>query len=218
MRRLLNRRQAGKELAQKLLNFKDQSNVIVLALPRGGVPVAYEVAITLNVPLDILIVRKLGLPAQEELAIGAIASGGIRILNEDIIHALDIPEQVIDRVAQRELQELKRRERLYRGDTPPADVHQRIVIVVDDGLATGASMRAAVAGLRTQNPKRIVVAVPTAAPETCEAFQNEVEETICATTPKPFVGVGWWYEDFSQTTDEGVRLFLQEIRQKLLHA
>jgi putative phosphoribosyl transferase len=213
-----NRRDAGQKLAQKLVHYADHPDVIVLALPRGGVPVGYEVALALHVPLDIFIVRKLGLPGQEELAIGAIASGGIRVLNEDIIHALDIPEEVIDRVAQRELQELQRREHLYRGDTPPADVHQRIVILVDDGLATGASMRAAVAGLRTQNPKRIVVAVPTAAPETCQAFQNEVEETICAITPEPFVGVGWWYEDFSQTTDEGVRLFLQDIRQKLLHA
>ena len=213
-----NRRDAGQKLAQKLLHYADHPDVIVLALPRGGVPVGYEVALALHVPLDIFIVRKLGLPGHEELAIGAIGSGGIRVLNEDIIHALKISDEMIERVAQRELQELQRRERLYRGDTPPPDMHQRIAILVDDGLATGASMRAAVVGLRTQNPKRIVVAVPTAAPEACEAFQNEVEEIVCAITPEPFDGVGRWYEDFSQTTDEGVRLFLQDMRQKLMHA
>jgi predicted phosphoribosyltransferase len=182
--------------------------------------VAYEVALALNVPLDIFIVRKLGLPGQEELAIGAIASGGIRVLNEDLIHMLNIPEEVIEKVAERELQELQRREKLYRGNNPPPEVHDRTVILVDDGLATGASMRAAVAGLRVQHPARIVVAVPTAAPETCEAFQREMDEIVCAMTPEPFMGVGWWYEDFSQTTDEGVRLFLEDIRRRrqLVHA
>ncbi len=213
-----NRRDAGKKLAQKLLRYANDPDVIVLALPRGGVPVGYEVALTLNVPLDIFLVRKLGLPGQEELAIGAIASGGIRVLNEDIIHALSIPEEVINRVVQRELQELQRREHLYRGDRPAPQVRARTVILVDDGLATGASMRAAVAGLRAQNPKRIVIAVPTAAPQVCEAFEHEVDEIVCAITPEPFVGVGRWYEDFSQTTDEGVRLFLEDIQRQLLHA
>src|SRR5215216_2497471 len=171
MRRLLNRRQAGKELAQKLLNFKDQSNVIVLALPRGGVPVAYEVAITLNVPLDILIVRKLGLPGREELAIGAIASGGIRILNEDIIHALAVDEAVIHAMTEQELRELGRREEQYRGSRPGPLVRDQTVILIDDGLATGASMLAAVAALRTQQPARIVVAVPAAAPQAIELLK-----------------------------------------------
>jgi putative phosphoribosyl transferase len=216
MARFRNRRDAGRVLAQELLHYADHSDVIVLALPRGGVPVAYEVALTLNVPLDIFIVRKLGLPGQEELAIGAIASGGIRVLNEDIIRMLHIPEEVIDRVAQRELKELQRREQRYRGDNPPPEVRGKTVILIDDGLATGASMRAAIAGLRAQHPARIVVAVPTAAPETCEAFKAEVDEVICAITPEPFLGVGRWYEDFSQTTDEGVRLFLEDVRRQLV--
>jgi putative phosphoribosyl transferase len=211
-----NRRDAGKKLAQKLLHYANGPDVIVLALPRGGVPVAYEVALALNVPMDVFIVRKLGLPGHEELAIGAIASGGIRVLNEDIVHALNIPEEVINRIAERELKELQRREHKYRGDGPLPEIRDRIAILVDDGLATGASMRAAVAALRAQNPKRIVVAVPTAAPETCEAFQNEVDEVVCAITPEPFLGVGLWYEDFSQTTDEGVRLFLQDMQHRLL--
>ena len=216
MARFRDRRDAGRQLAKKLVQYANRPDVLILALPRGGVPVAYEVARVLSVPMDIFIVRKLGLPGHEELAIGAIASGGIRVLNEDIIRGLHIPDEVIDYVAQRELKELQRREHIYRGDNPPPEVRDRIVILVDDGLATGASMRAAVTGLRTQNPKRIVVAVPVAAPETCEAYGKEVDEIICAITPEPFVGVGWWYEDFSQTTDEGVRLFLQDIRRQLI--
>lgn len=212
-----NRRDAGQKLAQKLSHYASRPDVIVLALPRGGVPVGYEVSRALHVPLDIFIVRKLGIPGQEELAIGAIASGGIRVLNEDILRMLPLPPKVIERVAQRELQELQRRERLYRGDRPPPDVRDRTVILVDDGLATGASMRAAVQALRAQNPKRIVVAVPTAAPEACEAFEKEVDEVVCAITPEPFLGVGRWYEDFSQTTDEGVRLFLEDARRQLVH-
>ena len=211
------RRDAGRKLAKELLHYANRPDVLVLALPRGGVPVAYEVALALNAPLDIFIVRKLGLPGQEELAIGAIASGGIRVLNEEIIDNLNIPEEVIDHVAQRELQELQRRERIYRGDRPAPEIFDRIAILIDDGLATGASMRAAVAGVRAQNPKRIVVAVPTAARETCEAFESEVDEIVCAITPEPFVGVGWWYEDFSQTTDEGVRLFLEDVERQLVH-
>jgi len=191
--------------------------VIVLALPRGGVPVAYEVALALNAPLDIYLVRKLGLPGREELAIGAIASGGVRVLNEDIIQILNIPEEVINIVAQRELQELQRREQSYRGDRPTPEVRERTVILIDDGLATGASMRAAVTGLRAQHPARIVIAVPTAAPETCEAFESEVDEIICAITPEPFTGVGKWYEDFSQTTDDEVRRLLQEANRQLIH-
>lgn len=218
MSRFRDRREAGKTLAQKLMHYAERPNVLALALPRGGVPVAYEVALALHVPLDVFIVRKLGVPGHEELAIGAIASGGVRVLNKRIIESLNIPGEIIEQVAQRELQELRRREQAYRGEYPPPDIHGRIVILIDDGLATGASMRAAVVGVRAQDPERIVVAVPTAAPETCEAFQNEVDEIVCAITPEPFLGVGRWYDDFEQTTDEGVRLFLQDIRQQLLHA
>jgi predicted phosphoribosyltransferase len=211
------RRDAGRELAQELSAYAGRSDVVVLALPRGGVPVAYEVALALNARLDIFIVRKLGLPGHEELAIGAIASGGVRVRNEGIVQALRIPEEVIDAVAQRELQELERRERAYRGEQPAPEVRDLTVILVDDGLATGASMRAAVTALRAQHPARIVVAVPTAAPETCEAFKHEVDEIVCAMTPEPFYGVGRWYEDFSQTTDEEVRAYLEEITQHLQH-
>jgi putative phosphoribosyl transferase len=211
------RRDAGRILAQKLSAYANRSDVLVLALPRGGVPVAYEVAVALNAPMDIFIVRKLGLPGHEELAIGAIASGGIRVLNEDIIRALHIPEEMINMVAQRELQELERREQIYRGDRPPLQVRGRTVILIDDGLATGASMRAAVAGLRTQHPARIVIAVPTAAPEICNALEFQVDEIVCAITPQPFLGVGRWYDDFSQTTDEEVRMSLEEANRQLIH-
>jgi putative phosphoribosyl transferase len=209
------RRDAGKQLAQELSAHAGRLDVIVLALPRGGVPVAYEVARALNAPLDIFIVRKLGLPGHEELAIGAIASGGTRVLNHDIVQGLKIPQTMIDTVTRQELQELGRRERAYRGDRPPPEVRGHTVILIDDGLATGASKRAAVAALRAQNPARIVVAVPTAAPETCEALRPEVDEIVCATTPEPFYGVGRWYEDFSQTTDEEVRAVLVEATRQL---
>jgi len=211
------RRDAGRKLAQKLIAYVGRTDVIVLALPRGGVPVAYEVALALHAPLDIFIVRKLGLPGHEELAIGAIASGGARVLNEDIIQYLRISEAIIEVIAQRELQELQRRERAYRGERPPLEVKGRTIILIDDGLATGASMRAAVAGLRIHHPAQIVIAVPTAAPETCEALEPEVDQMICATTPEPFYGVGRWYEDFSQTTDEEVRTLLQEANRQLMH-
>lgn len=216
MARFHDRRDAGRKLAQELLHYANRSDVIVLALPRGGVPVAYEVALALNVPLDIFIVRKLGLPGHEELAIGAIASGDIRVLNEEIIRMLHIPEKVIDHVARQEFEELQRREHSYRGDRPPVELHDKTVILVDDGLATGASMRAAITGLRTRQPNRIIVAVPTAAPETCQAFEREVDEIVCAITPEPFLGVGRWYEDFSQTTDEEVHLLLQDIHRHVI--
>lgn len=211
------RRDAGKKLAQKLAGYAGQQNVLILALPRGGVPVAYEVARALTVPLDIFIVRKLGLPGREELAIGAIASGGIRVLNGDIIRMLSVPEEVVNFVIARETEELQRRENLYRGDRPSPKVRDRTVILIDDGLATGASMRAAIAGLRAHLPARIVIAVPTAAPETCEAFRSEVDEVVCAITPELFYGVGRWYEDFSQVTDEEVRVLLQEANHQLLY-
>lgn len=211
------RRDAGRKLAQKLASYAGQPNLLILALPRGGVPVSYEVAVALNAPLDIFIVRKLGLPGREELAIGAIASGGVRVLNRDIIRALSIPDEVIKFVASRELAELRRREKLYRGDRPSPDVRDRTVILIDDGLATGASMRAAVSGLRAQSPARIVVAVPAAAQDVCDAFQSEVDDVVCAFTPEPFYGVGRWYEDFSQTTDEEVRILLEEANRQFLY-
>jgi len=216
MERFKDRRDAGRVLARKLSAYAGQTDVIVLALPRGGVPVAYEVALALNAPLDIFLVRKLGLPGREELAIGAIASGGVRVLNQDIIRVLNVPEEVINIVAKHELQELGRREHRYRGDRPAPEIRDRKVILIDDGLATGASMRAAVVGVRAQHPSRIVIAVPAAAPETCDAFQFEVEEMVCGMTPEPFYGVSRWYEDFSQTTDEEVRMFLEEANQQLL--
>ena len=191
--------------------------MIVLALPRGGVPVGYEVALALHTPLDIFLVRKLGLPGREELAIGAIASGGIRVLNNDIIRVLNVPEEVINIVARNELQELQRRERNYRGERPAPDVRDRKVILIDDGLATGASMRAAVTGVRAQHPARIIIAVPAASPEMCDAFEFEVDEMVCGMTPEPFYGLSRWYEDFSQTTDEEVRMFLKEANHQLLH-
>ena len=211
------RREAGRKLAQKLTVYAGQPDLLTLALPRGGVPVAYEVARALNAPLDIFLVRKLGLPGQEELAIGAIATGGVRVLNRDIIRMLSIPDEVINFVARRELQELQRRERLYRGDRPPPEVRDRTIILIDDGLATGASMRAAVVSLRAQHPARILVAVPIAAESVCGAFRTEVDEIICAVTPEPFYGVGRWYEDFSQITDREVRILLEEANRQFLY-
>lgn len=204
------RRDAGRQLAQELSAYADRSDVIVLALPRGGVPVGYEVAMALNVPLDIILVRKLGVPGHEELAFGAIASGDVRVLNEEVVWTLNIPNEAIDAVAQRELLELERRERAYRGDRSGLEIRDRTAILVDDGLATGASMRAAVDGVRAKSPARIVVAVPTAARETCDLLESQVDEVVCAITPEPFYGVGQWYQDFSQTTDEEVRTLLEE--------
>jgi erythromycin esterase-like protein/predicted phosphoribosyltransferase len=208
-----NRREAGRLLAKKLTNYAGRPDVLVLALPRGGVPVAYEVAQALSAPLDLFIVRKLGIPGYEELAMGAVATGGGRVLNEQIVTGLRIPEYIIDGVAAQEQQEIARRERLYRGGRPPPDVRGKTIILVDDGLATGATMLAAVKALRQQQPARIVVAVPTAAAETCEELRKEVDEVICAMTPQPFEAVGRWYEDFTQTTDEEVRDLLGWRRQ-----
>lgn len=216
MTQFKDRHDAGRRLADELVHYAGRSDVSIFALPRGGVPVAYEAAVRLHVPLDVVIVRKLGLPGQEELAIGAIASGGVRVLNKDIVRMLHIPDEVIDVVARRELEELQRREQSYRGDRPASAVKDRVIILVDDGLATGASMRAAVSGLRAQQPARIVVAVPTAAPEVYEAFRREVDEIVCAMTPDPFFGVGRWYEEFRQTSDEEVRLLLEEANRQVL--
>ena len=208
------RTDAGQLLAARLTRYANRSDVLVLALPRGGVPVAYEVAKQLQAPLDVFLVRKLGVPGHEELAMGAIASGGIRVINEDIVSYLNIPDEVVDAVAMDEQRELERRERAYRDDRPLPSVKDQVVILIDDGLATGSSMRAAALTLRNQKPARIVVAVPVSASKTCDEFRGEVDEIVCAVTPEPFQGVGLWYHDFSQTTDEEVRELLERARQK----
>jgi len=205
---------AGQFLASKLTEYANRPEVMVLALPRGGVPVAYEVAQKLHAPLDIFVVRKLGVPAHEELAMGAIASGGVRVLNHDVVSYLRIPDAVIDEVAAAELRELQRREQLYHGARPPLDVRGRTIIIVDDGLATGSTMRAAVKALRQKHPKKIIVAVPVGARETCDSFKNEIDTmAICAITPEPFEAIGLWYLEFSQTTDEEVRDLLARAEQ-----
>jgi putative phosphoribosyl transferase len=202
------RTHAGRALAERLRRWAGRPDVLVLALPRGGVPVAYEVAAALDAPLDIFLVRKLGAPGHEEFAIGAIATGGVRVLNDDLMEHLGLDEHDLEALTRRERRELERRERAYRGDRAPPDVRDKTVILVDDGLATGSTMRAAIEALRAEGPARIVVAVPTAAMETCEELADLVDDVICASTPEPFVAVGLWYDDFSQTTDEEVRELL----------
>jgi putative phosphoribosyl transferase len=192
-----------------LRRYAGRPDVLVLALPRGGVPVAFEVAQALGAPLDVFLVRKLGLPGHEEFAIGAIASGGVRVLNEDTLREYGVSREQVEAVVQAEEQELERRERSYRGDRPFPDVAGRTVILIDDGLATGSTMRAAIAALRQERPTRIIVAVPTAPRETCEELRAIVDEMACLVTPEPFYAVGLWYEDFSQTTDEEVRELLE---------
>jgi putative phosphoribosyl transferase len=206
--RFRDRREAGRQLAEALAGYAGRPGVLVLALPRGGVPVGYEVAQALHAPLDVMLVRKLGVPGHEELAMGAIASGGVRIVSKDVVSTLGIAEREIAAVAAAEEEELARRERAYRDALPPPDVKGRSVILVDDGLATGSTMRAAAAALRAQGAKHLVVAVPVAPPETCEALRTEVDEVVCALEPEPFLAVGLWYEDFSQTTDDEVRELL----------
>jgi predicted phosphoribosyltransferase len=195
----------GRELASRLGVIDD---AIVLALPRGGVPVGAEVAKALGAPLDVFIVRKLGVPGHEELAMGAIASGGVRVLNRDVLDYARVPPQQIDAVAAREERELSRREAEYRGNRAPLDVRGRTVIIVDDGLATGSTMRAAVQALRAMEPKRVIVAVPVGAEQTCEEFRDIVDEMVCLRTPEPFEAVGLWYDDFTQTTDAEVHALL----------
>jgi putative phosphoribosyl transferase len=211
------RRHAGQALARVLGAYANRPDVIVLALPRGGVPVGFEVAQALHVPFDVFVVRKLGVPGHEEYAMGALASGGVRVLNPNVVRMLDIPEAAVEAVTRSEQRELERREHLYRGDRPPPDVRGRIVILVDDGLATGSTMLAAVKALQTQRPARIVVAVPTASAETCEELRSEADEVVCATTPEPFRAVGLWYEDFSQTSDDEVRDLLSRARHDAAH-
>ena len=209
-RRFENRADAGRVLAGMLSAYAESPDANVLGLPRGGVPVAYEVARALGLPLDVFLVRKLGVPGHEELAMGAIATGGVRVLNGDVVGPLGIDEATIDRVAAREQQELERRETAYRDGRPRPDVEGRIIILVDDGLATGSTMRVAIRALALQHPARIVVAVPTAAPSVCAEIGREVDEIICAITPEPFYAVGLWYDDFSETTDDDVRRLLNQ--------
>ena len=205
--------EAGRVLASRLSQFAHRNDVVVLGLPRGGIPVAFEVAKSLNAPLDVFVVRKLGVPGQEELAMGAIASGGIRVLNRDVVDTLGIGNDEIAEAAREQQSELARREQEYRNGRPMLDVRNRIAILVDDGLATGSSMRVAAIALRKKEPAEIVVAVPVAAPSTCEELQTEADAVICATTPEPFHAVGEWYRDFRQTSDEEVRDLLQQATQ-----
>lgn len=205
-----NRIVAGQALARALESYRNRENVLILGLPRGGVTLAYEVARELNALMDLILVRKLGTPGQEELAMGAIASGGIRVLNENIVSSLYIPDEVIEEVATAEQQELERRERAYRGNRPRPEVTHKHVILVDDGLATGATMRAAIAALRQQKPASIVVAVPVAPFDTVEKLNSEADEVICLATPEPFMAIGNWYVDFSQVSDEEVKRLLSK--------
>jgi predicted phosphoribosyltransferase len=206
--RFTDRRQAGRTLAQRLAHLRGNPDVIVLGLPRGGVPVAFEVAHALRAPLDVFIVRKLGFPGHEEYAMGAIATGGVRVMNPDVMD-LHIAEATIAAVVAREQQELERRERLYRGERAPIQIENHVVILVDDGLATGSTMRAAAMAVRGQKPQRVIVAVPVAAVETCAALRAEVDEVVCASTPRPFRAVGIWYEDFKQVSDDEVHTLLE---------
>ncbi len=205
------REDAGLYLAKRLTKYRNRKDVVVLALPRGGVPVAYEVAKALNAPWDIFLVRKLAVPGFEEYAIGTIASGGIRLLNEALVSQLEIPTKLVDEVTARELTELERQERLYRGARNPLDVTGQTVIIVDDGMATGSTMRAAVRALRQKNPKKIVIAVPLGQREVCNSFKDEVDTVvICALMPEPFNAVGVFYRKFPQTTDAEVQLLLRQ--------
>ena len=205
------RTEAGELLAEQLTEYANKPNVLVLALPRGGVPVAAQVAKKLNAPLDVFTVRKLGLPGHPELAMGAIASGGIRVLNGEVINSLRIPDDVINAVTAEEYQELQRRERSYRDELPPPEVEGKTVIIVDDGIATGSTMFAAIAALRELNAGRIIVATPTIARSTYEYLQKQADEVIAVIVPEEFYGVGQWFEDFSQTSDEEVHQFLAEM-------
>jgi putative phosphoribosyl transferase len=210
-----NRREAGAELAAKLTRYRGRDDVVVLALPRGGVPVAFEVAEALDAELDIFLVRKLGMPGHREYAMGAIASGGVRVLSEDVVRAYGIPAQAIEAIAREEHAELERREREYRQGATLTSLRDRIVILVDDGLATGSTMKAAVQAVRQHQPARVIVAVPVGAPSTCDEFADVTDETVCARTPEPFSAVGLWYRDFSETTDDEVRALLRQHASRL---
>jgi predicted phosphoribosyltransferase len=203
------RYEAGKLLADKLREYQNRAALLVLALPRGGVPVGFEVAQFLRAPLDVFVVRKLGVPGHEELAFGAIASGGVRAFNPVLVRELGITEEIVNAVAAREQKELERRERAYRGTRPAPEVRGHTLILIDDGLATGATMLAAAKALRQEEPKEIIVAVPVAARDTCDELRSKVDHIVCAAMPEPFYAVGRWYEDFSETTDEEVRDLLE---------
>jgi putative phosphoribosyl transferase len=209
--RFRDRSQAGKLLANQLSHYSGQENVLVLALPRGGVPVAIEVARALGVSMDIFIVRKLGVPGREELAMGAIASGDVRVVNDRVAASLKVDERTIAQVLVREEQELKRREHTYRGDRPASNIEGRTVILIDDGLATGSTMRAAIIGVRAHHPAKLVVGVPVAASEICTEIGTEVDEVVCLRQPATLLGIGGWYEDFSQLSDEEVKALLDEF-------
>ncbi len=209
--RFRDREEAGRHLARRLADLAGRQDLLVLGIPRGGVPVAYEVARALHAPLDVIVVRKLGVPGVEELAMGAIASGGVRVLNERVIGELAVPKQVIDRVAASELEELERRERAFRGGRPPYDPRGRTVVVVDDGLATGSTMRAAVTALSRRGPASIVVGVPVGATSTCRSLAHLVDRLECVIESAAFFAVGEWYDEFSQTTDEEVRQLLEQV-------
>jgi predicted phosphoribosyltransferase len=213
-RAFADRTEAGRLLAEKLGKYADRDDVIILGLPRGGVPVAYEVAKRLRTPLDVFVVRKLGVPGFEELAAGAIASGGVRVLNEDVVRAIPYAEEAIEAVTTRETAELERREQVYRAGRPAPELRDRVVILIDDGLATGATMRAAVKALRQSGAARIIVAVPVGPPDTCREIEEQADETICLSTPAFFQAVGQYYEDFSQTSDEDVRELLVRAAQQ----
>ena len=208
--RFLNRSDAGRQLAAELLpRYGGRSDVLVLGLPRGGVPVAFEIAVALDAPLDVFVVRKLGLPGHEEFGIGAIASGGVRVVDDSVLRAYGVDSRTLEEITEREQRELERRERRYRDDRPFPAIQDRVVILIDDGLATGSTMRAAVAALRAEGPREIVVAVPVGAPETCSAMARLADDVVCLMTPEPFYAVGLWYENFDQTDDAEVHDLLE---------
>jgi len=209
--RFRDRADAGRRLAARLVGRPDLADAVVLALPRGGVPVGREIADALGADLDVMVVRKLGVPGHEELAMGAIASGGVRIMNDEVLSMLYIPEADVERVVAREQAELERRERAYRGVRPAARVRGRVAILVDDGVATGSTIRAAIAALRRQEPARIIVAIPVAPPDVCEMLQKEADEVICLLTPEPFGAISLWYDDFAQLRDDDVRVLLHRV-------
>ncbi len=214
--RFYNRAEAGEKLARKLTTYKNRDNILVLALPRGGVPVAFEIAKGLNLPLDVCVVRKLGVPERPELAMGAIALGGVRVINQDVVNWLNIPPQIIEEVTRKEQQELHRREQVYRGDRPFPHIYDQTIILVDDGIATGSTIRAAIAILDKQQAKKIIVAVPVAPPAVCQELRHEVDEIVCLSTPENLNSISLWYEDFSQTTDEEVCSLLFLSQESLL--
>jgi putative phosphoribosyl transferase len=210
---LQNRKQAGQLLGHALQHYAGRNDIIVLALPRGGVPVAFEVASALRAPLDLMLVRKLGTPGQEELAMGAITQGGVRVMNPDVVDVLRVSEDVIAAVERRERKELERRQRVYRGNRPPSDLRAKCVMLIDDGLATGATMRSAVQAVRAQKPSQIVIAVPIAPENTVDLLRDEADEVVCLATPEPFVAIGRWYLEFPQTSDAEVKALLERAWQ-----